>query len=219
MLLRNPNGRTRPFDANSPVVIPSPTLPPTPQPNRTKRSTVHGVADEVLPAGLVVRGTPPLQGKSPIGNPNDIGTPRMSKPHGSPLPLSATELAVRAALSNPATKNALMAEMVRILEDPSKRLPVNPGKRTGSGCSPAELLMNITRMIAPPPFVSEDGEVASLVHGGDIGGAVKTPKPAPTSALHQKNIDTLQQSFPASTRRLQRSTNSAFSESSRSTHQ
>jgi hypothetical protein len=210
------NGRNRPFDANSPVVIPSPTLPPTPQPiAKGKRSSIYGVADEILPVGLI-RGSTPHLAKSPLSNVNETGTPRVSKTHGSPLP-SQTELAVRAALSNQATKTAMMADMLRILHDPSKRLPTQPShKRTSSGSStPTDLLVHISKILAPTSFAPEDKEVASLVeHNEQSSTSIQKP-----SALREQNIAQLQQSFPSSSRRLQRSSNSAFSESSRSAHQ
>jgi hypothetical protein len=108
-----------------------------------------------------------------------------------------------------------MAEMLRILQDPTKNMP------SATGTKPpivddlqGKLIVNIARMLVPP--AAEDCEVASLVESDEADALIK-PKPAPAPALNERHIEKLQQSFPASTRRLQRSSTSAFSESSHST--
>lgn len=179
--------------------------------------SIHGVADDALPAGLVVRGTTPLQARSPITNPFDLNTPRAK---GSPLPAqlnSAQQLAIRAAVANQTSKHAIMSDMLRILQDPTKVMPAATATKPATVAdAQGKLIVTIARMLVPP--AAEDGEVASLVDVESTDTMIK-PTPAPAPALNERHIETLQQSFPASTRRLQRSSTSAFSESSHSTVQ
>lgn len=110
-----------------------------------------------------------------------------------------------------------MADINRILQDSSKIMPTASNVKSATVAdAQSKLIVTIARMIVPP--AREDSEVASLVESDGIDAMIK-PKPAPTSELSQRHIDKLQQSFPASSRRLQRSSTSAFSESSHSTSQ